>query len=195
MEIDGITPEEKTKALERFILLVLGAVPREISLLHLEKEVFLLWNFCRFIQDYIKFISHYRGPYSSEIREIIEHPFYLSDAWQITHCSRGDGISGGYIVLTPDGQKEYGCLYAQLRQNLQMRDLLIGIQIVRGVYDEFNDKELLLLIYNTYPDYCKYSDVAIPIYKDRQRIASRMRDKGLISNDRYNDLVSEGWKL
>jgi hypothetical protein len=35
----------KQKGLENFILLVLGMCDRKISLLHLEKEVFLLWNF------------------------------------------------------------------------------------------------------------------------------------------------------
>ena len=187
----AVTAVEETKALERFILLVLGAASRRISLLHLEKEVFLLWNFHPYIRKYIQFVRHYRGPYSSEIRETIEHPFYLTGLWQITHRRRGDGISGGDITLTSDGRNEYERLYSVLLQHSQMRDLLTGIRIVRDVYDEFDEEELLLLFYNTYPDYREYSEVAIPIYKKRQEIADRMLKKNLIDIDRYNDLVLE----
>ena len=103
----AVTAVEETKALERFILLVLGAASRRISLLHLEKEVFLLWNFHPYIRKYIQFVRHYRGTYSAEFRETIDHPFYLTGLWQIPHRRRGDGISGGDITLPSDGRNEY----------------------------------------------------------------------------------------
>lgn len=183
--------EKETLALERFILLVLGAAPQGISLLHLEKEVFLLWNFHPDIKKYIQFSRHYRGPYSSEIHETIEYPFYLTKLWQITHRRLGDGISGGDITLTSDGRNEYERIYAESLKDSHMRDLLTGIRIVRDVYDEFDEEELLLLFYNTYPDYREYSEVAIPIYQKRKEIADRMLKKNLIDSDRYNDLIHE----
>ena len=94
----------KQRGLEIFILLVLGMSDRKISLLHLEKEVFLLWNFHKKIKSYLRFIKHYRGPFSKEIQETIINPMYLEGYWRYIPPISSDKLSGGYVELTSKGR-------------------------------------------------------------------------------------------
>ena len=177
----------KQKGLENFILLVLGMCDRKISLLHLEKEVFLLWNFHKKIQTYLKFIKHYRGPFSKEIQETILNPFYLEDHW--IYIYQNDKLSGGYIKLTPKGKSEYKRLLEKIQKNDEMLHLLAGIKMVRELYDKLSLEELLLLIYDTYPDYIEKSEVWKDIEKKKPQLALSLKKKGVASNERYISLV------
>jgi len=75
------TVDTKSRALEHLILLLLGARDKRISVLHLEKEAFFIWNFHPDIKKFMSFISHYRGPYSEEIQQAIRNPFHLINCW------------------------------------------------------------------------------------------------------------------
>ncbi len=184
------TTDTRLRALEHLILLLLGARDQKISLLHLEKEAFFLWNFHPDIKNFMTFISHYRGPYSEEIQQIIRSPFNLIDCWKYSPPARYDAMSGGYVELTPHGRREYKRLYTASLANPQMTPILAAMTMVRELYDNLSLEELLLLIYDTYPEYQKKSDVFESIRKSKKRLAENLVKKGYIDEERYEDLMA-----
>jgi len=178
------------KGLENFVLLVLGSINRPLSLLHLEKEVFLLWNFHPSIKNYLHFIKHYRGPFSVEIERIAKNPFYLENCWDYIPPKKGDDLSGGYLKLNQNGEVKYSHLFEQANANPSLQNLLTGVKMVRELYDNLTLEELLLLIYDTYPEYREKSNVFFKIFDKREILAKKMRSKGIIDDERYNLLVS-----
>ncbi len=190
-DIENESEEElRQRGLENFILLVLGMVDNKISLLHLEKEVFLLWNFHPQIKQYLTFIKHFRGPFSKEIQESILNPFYLDDYWIYIPPKKGDILSGGYIELTNLGRKEYQRLVNKIREDDDLLHLLAGIKTVRELYDKLTKEELLLLIYDTFPVYIEKSKVYKDIESKKAKLAESLLHKGFIDLERYNSLLS-----
>ncbi|MGB8215903.1 MAG: hypothetical protein WCE94_01255 [Candidatus Methanoperedens sp.] len=190
-DIENESEEElRQRGLENFILLVLGMVDNKISLLHLEKEVFLLWNFHPQIKQYLTFIKHFRGPFSKEIQESILNPFYLDDYWMYIPPKKGDNLSGGYIELTNLGKKEYKRLVNKIREDDDLLHLLAGIKTVRELYDKLTKEELLLLIYDTFPVYIEKSKVYKDIESKKAKLAESLLNKGFIDLERYNSLLS-----
>ena len=184
------TMDTRSRALEHLILLLLGARDQKISILHLEKEAFFLWNFHPDIKKFMSFISHYRGPYSEEIQQVIRNPFHLINCWTYIPPAWHDTMSGGYVELTPQGRSEYQRLYAASSANPQMEPILAAMTMVRELYDKLSKEELLLLIYDTYPEYQKKSDVFETIRKSKKRLANDLVRKGFISEDRYEELIA-----
>ena len=177
--------EQRQKGLENLILLVLGATDKKISVLHLEKEVFLLWNFHPKIRDYLSFIKHYKGPFSKEIQETIKDPLYLENHWTYVPPKRGDKLSGGFVGLTPMGREEYKRLEQKIKErNDELIHLLAGIKIVRELYDKLTMEELLFLIYDTYPDYIEKSNVYKDIECKKSQLVENLIKKGVM--DRKN---------
>lgn len=186
--------EAKRKALEWLILLVLGAAPeREISILHLEKEVFLLWEFHPYIPQFITFVAYQRGPYSSDVRDAITDPYYLTEEWEYRPPAKKDDLTGGFVSLTPQGITKYKDYYARMLKKEKMRSLLAGIRIVRTTYDELSPEELLLLIYDTYPDFRTKSEVAKEIYDQREIIVEKLYKRGIISESKAEYLKEAKW--
>jgi hypothetical protein len=182
--------ETRSRALEHLILLLLGAHDQRISILHLEKEAFFLWNFHPDIKKFMKFISHYRGPYSEEIEQIIRNPFNLINCWTYIPPARYDTLTGGYVELTSHGRSEYRRLHSASSANPQMGPILAAMKMVRELYDKLTPEELLLLIYDTYPEYQKKSNVFDGIQKSKKRLADNLVKKGFIDEDRYEDLMA-----
>lgn len=181
--------EKKQKALENLILLILGAKDKEISLLHLEKETFLLWNFHPQVREFINFIKHYKGPYSKEISDTIINPFYLEDHWIYTSPKQKDTLSGGHIILTEHGKDEYNRIKEKIENIDGFVHLLSGIKMVRQLYDNLSYEELLLLIYDTYPDYATKSDVLSKIESKKEELARKLLRKGVIDSERLETLI------
>lgn len=182
--------DTRSRALEHLILLLLGAEDQKISILHLEKEAFFIWNFHPDIKKFMRFISHYRGPYSEEIEQIIRNPFYLINCWTYIPPARYDTLTGGYVELTPQGRSEYKRLYAASSANPQMGPILAAMKMVRELYDKLSPEELLLLIYDTYPEYQKKSNVFDGIQKSKKKLADNLVKKGYIDAERYEDLMA-----
>jgi hypothetical protein len=182
--------DTRSRALEHLILLLLGAEDQKISILHLEKEAFFIWNFHPDIKKFMRFISHYRGPYSEEIEQIIRNPFYLINYWTYIPPARYDILTGGYVELTPQGKSEYKRLYAASSANPQMGPILAAMKMVRELYDKLSPEELLLLIYDTYPEYQKKSNVFDGIQKSKKKLADNLVKKGYIDAERYEDLMA-----
>ncbi|MCZ7382160.1 MAG: hypothetical protein O8C64_11410 [Candidatus Methanoperedens sp.] len=183
--------DPKQKGLENLILLVIGVIDRKISFLHLEKEVFLLWNFHPKIKYFLTFIKHYRGPYSKEIQEAIHDPVYLENHWIYSSPPKGDKLSGGYVELTNTGKKEYKRLAEAIKDNDELLHLFTGIKMVRELYDKLTIKELLLLIYDTYPEYIEKSNVYKDILREKKPLADGLIKKGIIDTERYESLLKE----
>jgi hypothetical protein len=183
------TMDTRSRALEHLILLLLGAQDQKISILYLEKEAFLLWNFHPDIKKFVRFISHYRGPYSEEIEQVIKNPFNLINCWTYIPPARYDTLSGGYVELTPQGRHEYQRLYVASSANPQMGPILAAMKMVRELYDKLSLEELLLLIYDTYPEYQKKSDVFEAIRKSKKKLADDLVRKGFISEARHKELI------
>ena len=182
--------ETRSRALEHLILLLLGAYDQRISIPHLEKEAFFLWNFHPDIKKFMKFISHYRGPYSEEIEQIIRNPFNLINCWTYIPPARTDTLTGGYVEMTSHGRSEYRRLHSASSANPQMGPILAAMKMVRELYDKLTPEELLLLIYDTYPEYQKKSNVFDGIQKSKKKLADNLVKKGFIDADRYADLVA-----
>jgi hypothetical protein len=189
-EIDEDHPSIiKQKGLESLILLIIGASSRPISLLHLQKETFLLWNYHPYMKDFLHFIKHYRGPFSSEVEKVVLYPFYLDGCWSYEPSSRNDKLSGGFIKLTPKGVKKYQELFQKARMNENLIILLTGIQAVRELYDKLSLEELLLLIYDTYPEYKLRSNVSKAIFQKKKSLAQEIYKKGFIDKERMESLI------
>jgi hypothetical protein len=182
--------DTRTRALEHLILLLLGAQNKKISMLHLEKEAFFLWNFHPDIKNFMKFISHYRGPYSEEIDQVIRNPFHLINCWHYSPPDPADKLTGGFVELTPLGRDEYERLYKASSANPQMNPILAAMKMVRELYDKLTPEELLLLIYDTYPEYREKSNVYYGIQKSKKRLAENLVRKGYIDNERYENLIA-----
>ena len=183
---------DRLKALENFILLTLGAIDRPISILHLEKEVFLLWNFHPDIHNYLNFVKHYKGPFSEEIAKIIHHPFYLNNCWEYYPPHSENDLGGGYVELTDNGRAEYNRIYSDAKERESLLPLLSGIKLVRELYDNLSLEELLLLIYDTYPEYTEFSKIYKDIERKKNQFAKNLLKNGLIDQRRFEKITVGG---
>jgi membrane carboxypeptidase/penicillin-binding protein PbpC len=71
-----------------------------------------------------------------------------------------------------------------------MEPILAAMKMVRELYDKLSLEELLLLIYDTYPEYQKKSDVFEVIRKAKKKLAENLVKKGFIDEERYEDLIA-----
>ena len=55
--------EYKQKFIEYLILLILGDFNDKLSVLHIQKEIYLLCNFDVDLKELFSFVKHYKGPY------------------------------------------------------------------------------------------------------------------------------------
>jgi hypothetical protein len=183
--------EIRRKGLENLILLILGSGSEKISLLHLQKESFILWNFHPSVRSFLQFIKHYRGPFSSQIESIIHNPFYLDGCWKYISPHKRDTISGGYVILTENGINEYNRLYDEAKKDVSLRSLLTGIKMVHDLYDKLSLQELLLLIYDAYPEYTEKSNISQKINTQKKTLASSLLKKGIIDDEKYDSLIGD----
>lgn len=187
-----MTEENAQRGLENLIVLLLGANPRRMSVLHLEKEVFLLWNFLPGIRSHLSFIKHYHGPFSREIQETIHRPLFLENNWEYIGPSPSDELSSGYVKLTSEGVRRYRKIVSSIHEGDELARLLSSIKMVRAVYDRLTLKELLLLIYDTYPEYAEKSNVFRGICSEKRQLAAGMLSKGIINEERYRLILKGG---
>lgn len=191
MKQDDNYVDIRQKSRENLIVLLLGSSRLRLSMLHLEKEVFLLWKFHPDIEEFISFIKHYRGPYSRDIKATIESPMYCMGCWEYSPPLRNDRLTGGYVRITLKGEKEYSRLVERLWENANLRHLLSAIKMVRKLYDRLSPEELLLLIYDTYPEYIEKSEVYKDIFEKKRLISLNLFEKGVIDQKRLESLIGK----
>ncbi len=176
------TFDQRRESLEDLLLLVLGAVPETpMSMLHLEKEIYILYNFHPAIPKFIEYRAHLRGPYSSDIESAIFSPYIRTEDWDYIPAKKGDKYSSGSVRLTETGKKHYQELYQVMMANKKMHSLLSGIEIVRGLYDRLTPKEFIYLIYKTYPEMTVNSEIKKEIFADSELISKNLQKIGYIA--------------
>lgn len=179
---------DERKALEHLILLFLGIKDQSMTLTHLQKEIFLIWNFDPRVKDFVNFIKHAFGPYSPEISAIVEDPIFLIGCWSYNKSS---DLRGGRIELTSKGKEKYLTDLEKIERNEQMKLFLSAIKMVRELYDKLSVNELLLLVYVTYPKYKEFSDVWIKINNQRKYLSKSILSKGLIDEKKYIEISED----
>ncbi|MDO9035783.1 MAG: hypothetical protein Q7U51_11335 [Methanoregula sp.] len=107
-----------------------------------------------------------------------------------SYPKNSDDICGGRVELTEKGQLQYQKIYLEVIRNEQMLPILAGMKMVREMYDDLSIEELLILIYDTYPEYRKKSNVADTIDRMKATLAKGLLKRGKIDSDRYENLVA-----
>lgn len=192
--------DNKQKMLEFIILLILGcSSEQKISVLHLQKEAFLIQNFHPDItKEFFNFIKHHKGPFSRDINETIRDPLFLENCWQYLKPSNEDKLTGGYVSITSTGKDVYEDLLSTIKnvtdkeQKENLLHLITGIKILTDLYNKLNPEELLLLIYDTYPKYIEKSSLYYQLNNKRPQIARQLFKKGHIDKDRCKSLANGG---
>lgn len=174
---------ERLKIVENYIILLLGIVDRPIpSILHLEKEMFILSRTNPVVANFIPFMRHYKGPYSDVLNDLVKNPLFYTNAYRIIN---------GRIQLTPKGKKIFDEIVKANEKNERFRQLLATLKMIRELYDRLSDEELLLLVYVTYPEFRERSDISDRLLSahKREEIARKLLKKGLITEKRYREIV------
>lgn len=155
---------DNQRELEYIVLLLLGSSKRkELSILHLEKELFFLWNASDHIQPLLEFIAHYRGPFSKALADTAKSPMFLDEHWEYQPPKGPNDISGGSIKLKHFGKEEYNKILDKIHsiQNQKLIHILAAMALLHDLYDNLTLEELLYLLYTNpkYEDYIKKSQV------------------------------------
>ena len=135
---------------ERLVLLLLGTSESERhSMLQIQKEFFYLWRSSERIQPLIRFIAHYRGPYSEGLKETIANPMYLENLWDYLPPSSRDKLTGGFIRINADGKKEFDRFMRAIKEkkNGDLIQLIAAMRLLHDLYDNLSSEEFLLLVY------------------------------------------------
>ncbi|MEK6908463.1 MAG: hypothetical protein AABX23_00220 [Nanoarchaeota archaeon] len=174
---------EKIELIEKYIILLLGVKDDSIySDLHLQKEMFLLANSLPHLKEAFDFEKHYYGPYSQIVEEIIQTPRYTDKAFS---------FDGKKIFLSENGKTEYNKIIKIKSKENSFNELSALIKIIRSLYDSLSGEELLFLMYETFPEFTKYSEVSDNILKNkynRKRILEGLYAKSIITDERYLEL-------
>ena len=183
--------EKKRKYLELLILLILGNYGKSLSVLHIQKEIFLLWNFDEEIRNLYTFIKHYKGPYLDLINECAQEPFFFPNCWNYLHPKNNHEINGGSLKLTPEGYERYNNAIKVIKNTGQVDILHIinAISILNRLYAGLDSEELLLLIYTEFPDFTEKSEVYSNIVSKKDVISKRLLDKNVINEEKYEELL------
>ncbi|RLI77333.1 hypothetical protein DRP05_10500 [Archaeoglobales archaeon] len=181
----GVEELSEVEIIERYIILLLGVVNRPIpSLIHLEKELFILSKANPVISNFITFIKHHYGPYSDDVRDVVENPVYYPGAYE---------YDGRKIYLTKKGQQIYNDLIKKYSANPKFKELIGILKMIRELYEKLSIEELLFLIYITYPEYQEQSRISKKLLskEKRSQIAYRLYKKGVITESRYREVVGD----
>jgi len=193
--------QDNLEEIEKLVLLVLGKAGQMISVLHLQKLVFLLWRFHPIIRELVEFRPHKKGPYSKDIQEVLKSPFYYPDHWKyIPPHSSVDRTVGGYVELTDKGRRKYREFSETLESIVRNRNhenresvlnLLTALDIIVPIHTRLEWDELLLLIYTTekFKEYSKKSEISKDIKERYQDIMGRLIRKGFLHESKRNLFV------
>jgi len=174
----------ENQIIENYLILLIGAEDDPIpSREHLQKELFILSKANPKLNSFFKFEKHYEGPFSRDIAELIQEPLFYVNAFNY----------GRSISLTPSGKKIYQELVKKYSKDKKFRDFISLIKMVRKLYDILTVKELLLLIYLTYPSYKEHSSLCRELMKPsvKNKLLKNLLSKGRITEERFQELVQK----
>ena len=135
---------------EHLVLLLLGTCESgQHSMLQIQKEFFNLWQSSERIKPLIKFIAHYRGPYSEGLKDTIVSPMYLENLWDYIPPKNRDKLTGGFIRINEEGRKEFDRFINLVKEknNKDIIQLIAAMRLLHDLYDNLSTEELLLMVY------------------------------------------------
>jgi len=171
--------ENLIENIERYIILLLGVEEKPIpSIFHLEKELFILSKANPNVAKNLQFVPHSYGPYSDVIRNLVDDSYYIA-------------VNNGRIYLNDAGKKMYEELVktSEEKGNPRFKQFLAMLKMIRKIYDKLSTDELLFLIYITYPEFRENSVYYEELIKKKEMLASSLLRKGLITKQRYLEIV------
>jgi hypothetical protein len=168
---------------ESYAILTLGVDEKPIpSIVHLQKELFILSKMKPEIQDKFNFEAHYMGPFSSTLQSVIDSPVYNADAF---------GMDNSKIFLNENGEKAFKLFLKEYSKEEDFQSLITSLKFIRKIYDKLTSNELLFLVYDTYPEFLERSRVSDELIKNRntaQRIITGLFTKNMITSERFEEL-------
>lgn len=171
---------------EKYIILLLGALESPIpTIWHVQKEFFILSKIQPKFQDLFHFVKHYEGPYSQLLQESVKEPVFYIRPYEFD--------SNDAFYLTDRGKVILDSIRHEYARDDRFVHLDNTLKIIRSIYDRLSKNELLFLIYVTYPEYTELSikyDSLVKNVKNRKTITSSLLEKGLITKDRYEELIN-----
>jgi hypothetical protein len=178
---------ENQREVEYFILLLLGtSQKRRLSVLHLEKEFFFLWNASDYVRPLMEFIAHYKGPYSKALADTIRSPMHLEGLWEYEEPKKQDDLSGGFVRLNQKGIQKYKEVISKIysMNNKKLINIIAGMNLLHDLYDNLDLKELLYFVYtnSNYKIYIKKSEVYDRIVTDEMKRNLIKKTRNIIEN-------------
>jgi len=175
---------QTARGIERYIIVLLGVLDRPVPTeLHLQKELFILSKAVKQIKDFIIYERHHEGPFSADLHDVSFSPIFYPNAYIRDYKS-------GYI-LKPEGKEIFQKIVAANSNSPEFVEFLAMSKMVRELYDNLSRDELLLLIYSTYKEYTEFSTVSERILepKTRERLAKGLLKKGVITEERFKEIM------
>lgn len=168
-------------AREKYIILLLGSDSKPVpSELHAQKELFILSKVNPKVDDFFKFEKHYQGPYSHLLYELIREPKHYPDAYTI----KNNGL-----LLTTRGKERFREINEEYKTQEKFSFLKHSLELIRKLYDQLTQNELLFLMYDTFPDYIEKSSKYEEIMKMRNEILKDLAEKKILTDEKYVELI------
>ena len=190
--------DKEIKEVEYLILLILGKSGGKISILHLQKIFFFLWKFHPQVKKLVEFVPHLKGPFSSDIEDIIKNPCYLDDCWEYippNKTSKEEKIKGGYLEITQEGKNKYNKLLIELtklaQENEEVSHIILAINLVVPLYTRLEWDELLLLLYTDENNkkFSEKSELSNSILNNSEKIIDHLIKKGILPKEKKEVMI------
>ena len=162
--------------LELLILALLRADNKEgiRGKLFLQKEVFLVVNFIKEMKSRADFIAHVYGPYSESVEYAMEH---------LLSYKLAEKKMGAYVIT------QFGVeVFEELKDRLS-GDKLEAIEDFKVFLNDLSQKELLVFIYGSFPEFTAESGIKEDVYKDRVPVAITLYKKAKVSLEKAASLA------
>ncbi len=175
----------RVELLEKFAVLMIGIDDKPVpSLAHLEKELFLLTKINPKLDELFFFEKHYFGPYSKDLAEVLDENPQEDDFYY---------FKDKLICLNEKGKKYFSSIMLDIQQHNKNNLYLIRLmKLLRTIYDKLSFDELLLLIYETYPEYKDRSCYYWILDRKKKRLVMSLLKKSLITNKRAEEILTKG---
>jgi hypothetical protein len=174
---------DSSEFVEKYAILMLGVKEVPIpSILHLQKEFFILSKIKPEIDEHFNFKAHYKGPFSQVLNSVIEDSVYIREAFD---------IQNNRILLGHGGLEELNKLLEENKSEQGLKDIMLQMKFIREFYEKLTEDELLFLIYDTYKEFPDRSLVSERILGNkylRNKIIEGLFSKSLITEGRYDEL-------
>jgi len=162
--------------LELLILALLRADNKEgiRGKLFLQKEVFLIVNFIKEMKSSADFEAHFYGPYSESVEYAVEHLL----SYKLVEEKMGK------YVITHSGID----VFEELKNRLS-EDKLEAIEDFKVFLNDLSQKELLVFIYSSFPEFTTESGIKDEVYKGRVPVAISLYRKNKVSLEKAASLA------